>query len=295
MNTQQTEKIINHVVGKTKTRWKQYDEHWDKIDEVFIRRGYEQGGFEAWKFAELLQENSIFSIEKIGRILDSYEGNTQYNREFAGSLGSQFYQGLMNGVYGEEGEKFYRCIEQFEGRRGAWFWSKLWQMLVCCNHLRKNYKSSFSYFLRKKYAEFKYLPHISEDDFLSIDSEEWERFKKVKKPWEELHGIGENVFDFVIGDIREAEFVGSSYKLDSANRYFLKITGISILINNNNLNRENVVSFLKRLTLPYTLREINKGIYTYCSETESKNSGFCRDRIKCKECGVNDLCEKNFD
>ena len=63
---------------------------------------------------------------------------------------------------------------------------------------------------------------------------------------------------------------------------------------NDNINRENVVNFLGQLDVPYTLREINKGIYTYCSETESVNFGFCRDKIRCKDCEVNEICEKNF-
>ena len=242
MNTEQVKKIIDHVVEKTKPRWKQYDEDWDKIDEVFIRRGYEQGGFETWKFAELLKNQDIFSIEKIGLILDEYKGNTKYDRAFAGFLKDSFYKNMTNGVYGEEARKFYKCIEDFKGKSGAWFWNKLWQMLLCCNYLKNEYRGSFSYFLKKKYADFKNIPTISNDDFLKISLDEWEEFKGAKQPWKELSGIGENVFDFIIGDIKEAEFVRISYKLDSANLHFFKVTGISRLIKN--LNRENVVSFL---------------------------------------------------
>ena len=72
MNIEIAKRIILYVVKKTEWRWRQYDEHWDKIDEVFIRRGYEQGGFEAYKFAELLKQYKIFSIEKIGQILEKY-------------------------------------------------------------------------------------------------------------------------------------------------------------------------------------------------------------------------------
>lgn len=293
MDIDKAKKIINYVVERTKPRWQQYDEYWDKIDEVFIRRGYEQGGFEAWKFAMLLRNEDIFSIGKIGLILDKYRGNTKYDRGSAGSLKGSFYQDMMNGVYGEEGEKFYKCVDNFGGKAGAWFWNKLWQMLVCCNHLKNKYEGSFSYFLKKKYAEFKKTPMPSDDDFLKISFEDLEEFKKDVKPWEELYGIGENVFDFIIGDIKEAKFVENSYKLDSANIYFLRITGIYKLLHNN-LKRENVVNFLKQLDLRYTLREINKGVYTYCSKTESDNFGFCHDKEKCSECEVNDICEKNF-
>ena len=102
MNTEQAKKILHYVVEKTKPRWKQYDEDQNKINEVFIRRGYEQGGFEAWKFAELLKNQDIFSIEKIGLILDKYKGNTKYDCTFAGSLKDSFYKNMANGVYGKE-------------------------------------------------------------------------------------------------------------------------------------------------------------------------------------------------
>lgn len=292
MGIQQARRVILYVVKKTKSRWSQYDERWADIDSVFIRRGYEQGGFEAWKFAELLKKESIFSIGKIGLILDKYGGNTKYDRKSAGSLISSFYRDMKNGVYGEEGEKFCSCVDKFKGKPGAWFWNKLWQMLVCCNYLKNNYEGGFSYFLKKKYAEFKNMLMVSDDDFLKISSEEWEKFKMDIKPWNELLGIGENVFDFIIGDIVEASFVKDSHKLDSANSYFFKVTGISELIPE--LEREKVVIFLKNLCLPYTLREINKGIYTYCSETEAKNFGFCRNRMKCIQCEVNDACKKNL-
>lgn len=292
MDIQRAKRIILYVVEKTKTRWSQYDEHWCDIDNVFIRRGYEQGGFEVWKFAELLKNECVLSIEKIGMVLERYRDDKRYDRKFAGSLESVFYQDMKNGKYGEEGVKFCRCIKNFKGKAGAWFWNKLWQMLVCCNYLRKNYESSFSYFLKKKYAEFKKISMVTDNDFLNMDPGEWEKFKRGAKPWKELLGIGENVFDFIVGDIAGASFVKDSYKLDSSNSYFFKVTGISELIPGP--KREQVVIFLKDLCLPYTLREINKGIYTYCSETEAENFGFCRNRSKCSQCNVNDVCEKNF-
>ncbi len=296
MNIEHARRIIFYAVEKTKPRWGQYDEHWNKIDEVFIRRGYEQGGFEAWIFAELLKQYNIFSIEKIGQILEKHKKNTKYDRRFAGSLGSPFYRDMESGAYGSEGKKFYNAIKVFrddKGKAGAWFWNKLWQMLVCCNYLKSNYDASFSHFLKKKCAEFKQLPHIQDPDFLSITPDEWQKFKISEKPWNELYGIGESVFDFIVGDIKEAKFVAGSYKLDSANLHFLKITGITALLHD--INRENVTAFLSGLKLPYTLREVNKGIYTYCSETEAINFGFCRNKEKCEECEVNDICEKRFD
>jgi len=294
MDIEKAKTIITYVVNTTKKRWQQYDEKWEEIDEVFLARGYEQGGFEAWKFAEYLKRENIFSIEKLGLILVKYKGDIKYNRMFAGSLISPFYLDLKNGFYGDEGKKFYKCVSNFHGKAGAWFWSKLWQLLVCCNYLKNNYNASFSCFLRKKFAEFFKVINIQDSDFLSMDEGLWKQFKKVKKPWKELYGIGENVFDFIVGDIVEAKFVKNSFKLDSANLYFLKVSGIDKLLNSN-LSRENVINFLLRLNIPYSLREINKGIYTYCSETESGNFGFCRNKHKCSYCGINNICEKSID
>jgi len=298
MDIEGAKRIILYVVEKTKHRWDQYYEDWENIDEVFLRRGYEQGGFECWKFIGLLKEQGICSINSIGKILDKLDiqKNKKYNRDFAGSVSSPFYQGMKNEEYGIEGYKFYKCVENYlekeENKKGNSFWKLLWYMLVCCNYLKNNYNASFSYFLKKKYCEYKKIPDITDSDFLNISPEDWEEFKKLKKPWKELYGIGENMFDFIVGDIKEAQFAINSFKLDSANKHFLKITGISKLIED--LNEKNVINFLKKLNLPYTLREINKGIYTYCSKTESSNFGFCRNKTICKMCGISDICEKNF-
>jgi hypothetical protein len=86
--------------------------------------------------------------------------------------------------------------------------------------------------------------------------------------------------------------VENSYKFDSANQHFLKVTGISQLIVP--FEKVPTSSFLKELDLPFSLREINKGIYTYCSKTESINYGFCRDRSKCLDCRVNAICNKEI-
>lgn len=293
MNTSEAKSIIKYVVDFTKNRWIEYEEKWDNIEEVFLLRAYEQGGFEFFKFADLLKRERIFSINKLGKILENYKDNLKYNREFAGSLESPFYKNLKTGYFGKVGTIFYRCTQNFNGRAGAWYWRQLWQMLVCCNYLKEYYKGSFYYFLNKKFQEFTISLKIEDTDILSMNEELWNTFKKVKKPWRELYGIGENVFDFIMGDFIEAEFVKNSYKLDSANLYFFKVTGISKLLNEN-LTRENIVNFLKGLNLPYSLREINKGIYTYCSETESHNFGFCRKKEKCALCGISSICEKNI-
>lgn len=295
MNRAQAKKIIWYVVQKTQPRWQQYDEDWDKIDEVFVRRGYEQGGFSCEAFAKLLRRHGILSIGKLGLILDGYSGEKKYARQFAGAITSAFYQKMKQGVYGDEGKEFCQCVHEFKaskGRAGAWFWTQLWRMLVCCNHLKRHYRGSFSYFLKKKYAEFKGMVVVSDSAFLDVSPEDWQQFKRSAKPWKELYGIGENVFDYIVGDTRGAKFIRDSYKLDSANLHFLKITGLYRLAGG--FEREAVVDFLTRLNLPYSLREINKGMYTYCSETEAKRFGFCRDPKKCVQCGVNDVCAKEF-
>jgi len=293
MNSEQASRIILYVVEKTEPRWREFDEHWGNINRLLLSRGYEQGGFLAGDFVKILDFRGVSSIEKIGGILDNYKGKTSYNREFAGSLEKPFYQDTKNGVYGEEGKEFFKSVQEFRGKHGAWFWSKVWQMLVCCNYLKNNYRGSYSYFLKRKYAGFKKMPDTSDAEFLSISSQDWESFKIAKNPWKELCGIGVNVFDYIVADITEAEFVKESYKFDSANQYFFRVTSIEKIVEN--INRENVIDFLKQLNLPYALREINKGIYTYCSVSEAKNFGFCRDRITCEKCGVNDICEKNID
>ncbi|MBF0527762.1 MAG: hypothetical protein HQK55_00550 [Deltaproteobacteria bacterium] len=294
MNEKEAKLIIKYVVEITEPRWKQYDQHWKNIDKIFILHGYEQGGFEFFKFAPLLENKNILTINKLGGIIDSFEGENKYNRTFAGSLTAQFYIDLQNNKYGLHGNELFSSINFFFqkrlGKPGPWFWRTIWQMLICCRYLKNNYSSSFSRYLFIKYQNYSKKREVNDDTLLSLSSEDWERFKKIAKPWKDLYGIGENVFDFILGDIVEANFASSSFKLDSANEYFFKVTGISHLIPT--LNRDTVIVFLKKLGMRYNLREINKGIYTYCSETESKNYGFCRSRIKCRHCKVNSICKQ---
>ena len=301
MNVEQAKKIILYAVEKTNPRWSEYDDSWEwkNIDNVFIRKGYEQGGFAAFEFNELLKKKGISSIDKVGTILMKYNGGKKYSREYAGSLNTKFYRELRNRKFGEEGYDFYECVKDFlekkVGNPGGWFWIKLWQMLICCNYLKKNYRASFSYYLKKKYAEFINMPKITDDKFLSITLENWEQFKKDKKPWGELYGIGQNVFNFIIGDLKDANFVEvvkDSYKLDAANQHFFKVTGIDKLIDE--FNGDGIIVFLKQLNLPYTIRQINTAIYDYCSKTEAEKFGFCRDIKKCMECTVSYICEKNI-
>ncbi len=294
MNSENAKKIIINAIETTEPSWSTWGVHWDYIDEVFLGRAYDQLGFDNWIFVNFLRDNNILSISKIGKILHNNEFERKYNRDISGSFESPLFEGMKDGTYGEEGKNFYKSVKEFNGRKGAAFWKLLWQMLVCCNYLRINYKSSFSYYLKNKYAEYKNLGVISDEDFLSMTSKEWNEFKKFKNPWNELYGVGLNVFDYIMGDLEEMEFVKNSYKLDSANKRFLTITGI-FNCKPDELKYEEVLNYLNELSLPYDLRKINKGLYAYCSKLGCDKYCFCREIKKCSECKVNDICEKDFD
>lgn len=296
MDKSKAKTIIQNVVGVTKPRWSQYDQSWSNIDVIFIYHGYEQQGFQIFKLKPVLENLKIFSIDTLGKILLQYPQMRKYDREFAGSLTSEFYSDLQQGVCGRDGELFVEAIRLFLeekiGNPGRTFWKLLFQMLQACAFLEQNHSSSFSKYVISKYATFTNKKYISENDFLHITVSEWELFLAKAKPWNDLIGIGPNVFDFIFGDIVEARFVENSYKFDSANQHFLKVTGISQLIVP--FDREATTQFLKDLDLPYNLRQINKGIYTYCSRTESDNYGYCRDHLKCRECSINPICAKEL-
>jgi hypothetical protein len=296
MDKSKAKTIIQNAVETTKPRWSQYDESWNNIDAIFIYRGYEQQGFQVFKLRPVLEELNIFSIDKLGSILLRYPQRRNYDRQFAGSLTSEFYSNLHKGVSGSNGELFVEAIRLFLdnkiGNPGRTFWKLLYQMLQGYAYLKQNYSSSFGKYVLSKYAAFKNEQYISENDFLKITVSDWELFLSKAKPWNDLMGIGPNVFDFLFGDIVEAHFVENSYKFDSSNQHFLMVTGISRMIVP--FNRSSTSSFLKELELPFNLREINKGIYTYCSKTESANYGFCRDIFKCKKCNVNAICDKEI-
>lgn len=298
MNKENAEEIIDYVVTKTKPRWIMWIyESISKLDEILITRGYEQGGFSAAVFFELLKDNRITSTRDLGSILENYKGEKKYSRKEKGSLESPFYRDLKMGIYHDYGKLFYKCVERFLkeglGNPGGMFWQKLWQMLVCSRHLKENYHSSFKFYLKNKYCEFKNISKISDEDFCNITPYDWKQFIEKAYPWDELYGIGENVFDYLVRDIKEFKFAEHSYKLDAANSHFFDVTGISELFESD--SRGCIIKVLKELNLEhkYSLKEINTGIYAYCSDTEKENFGFCKDMEKCTECKVNSICEKN--
>ncbi|MBS3977939.1 MAG: hypothetical protein KGZ75_14645 [Syntrophomonadaceae bacterium] len=296
MDQGQAKLIIQNAVESTSSRWVQYAESWKNIDTIFILRGYEQQGFQLFKMRPVLEDFCILSIDSLGKILQRYSCPRKYDRELVGSLTSEFYTSARNGDIGKEAQLFEKAVRQFLERRmgntGRKFWILLYHLLQACAFLRQNHSSSFATYIISKYERFSNRHHISEHEFLNMSVSEWEYFLKRAKPWTELKGIGPNVFDFLFGDIVEAHFVENSYKWDSSNEHFLRVTGISHLIEP--FDREATVHFLKRLGIPYSLREINKGIYTYCSLTERENYGFCRDRAKCNKCSVINICDKRL-
>jgi len=292
-------KIIDYVVTVTKPRWQEWiHQRYEDLDDMFITRGYEQGGFQVAIFYDILKSKGIGSIYHLGKILDGYQGERKYDREEKGGLEGKFYQDLKEGIYGEEGRKFYEAVRDFIAQPGAnpgfKFWQLLWQMLVSCHYLKESYKGSFKYYLKKKFAEFRGVGTISDDEFVKMSLAEWNEFLKKTVPWEGLAGIGPNVFDYIIRDVDEFSFNQEAFKLDEANLHFFKVTGIGKLFNLE--EKESIISFLKSLELShkYSLKEINTGIYTYCSASERTRYGFCKDRRKCLECGVEAYCEKNI-
>lgn len=293
MDKECVKEIILNAVEITKPSWSTWGEHWVDMDNVFLSRAYDQQGFDNWIFVKFLEKNNILSIYNIGKILDNSNFQKVYSRQFAGNLNKPFYKDMKQGNYGIEGENFYNSILEFNGRKGRFFWMNLWRMLVCCNYLKNHHKGSFAEYLKTKFAKYKKGNKISDEVFIQISSEDWNNFLKTN-PWDELYGVGVNVFDYVMGDIEELEFVKNSYKLDSANRRFLTITGI-FKSKPKELEHQEVVNYLINLDIEqFNLREINKGMYAYCSKLGCDKYCFCRVPEKCIDCKVNDKCEKNF-
>jgi len=45
------------------------------LDDIFLARAFEQGGFQANIFYEILKDKAIGSISAVGRIMENYSGN----------------------------------------------------------------------------------------------------------------------------------------------------------------------------------------------------------------------------
>jgi hypothetical protein len=288
--------IVQNAVAATESRWREYAEYpWKDLDVQFIERGYEQQGFHCFRFVRLLEDRGIHSIDAVGSILK--DDDSKYEPDFANGMGSPFYRKLQDGAFGDNGKFFAEAAREFKSQRpgdlGRFYWKYLWYMLRACAFLRRLHGASFRAYVLNSYGTFSSHPNLSEDEFLRISASEWQAFLRKAKPWKPLMGIGENVFDYLIRDVNDVEFLGGEYKFDSANQHFLKVTGIASLIVP--FEREAAIAFMRSLELPYTLREINTGIYTYCSKTEGKNYGFCRKLRDCERCEVHGICDKRFD
>lgn len=296
MNQRTARRIVQHAVKFTEWRWREYGESWSRIDSVFLARGYEQQGFRCARLVQALEKKGIASIGALGSILDERASRARYDNKYAKGTDAPFYAQLRDGRFGENGRLFDDAVRAFlqqePGSGGRFFWMYLWSMLRACHYLREEHGSSFATYLLTEYRRFAGRADLGQTDFLAITGAEWREFLVTVKPWKPLPGIGVNVFDFIVGDVKEARFADDSYKFDSANQYFLEVTGISALIAP--FERERVIKFLRSLQLPYTLREVNKGIYTYCSDTEAEKFGFCRSLRRCQECVVADVCEKRL-
>jgi hypothetical protein len=296
MTPDKARQIIAYAVETTRPRWSEFGRSWIDIDRIFIHHGYEQGGFEVFKFLPLLEERGIYSIEALGGILENIARPQTYDRDYAGGFDSRFYRDLRNGAHGQVGVLLHECVEIFlsdkMGNPGAFFWRMIWHMLVCCSYLKKNHNSSFKEFLKCKYAEYIGEQTVTDTDLLNASAEEWSDFVSTARPWRELYGIGQNTFDFILGDIAEARFASDSFKFDKANQHFFRVTGISDIIVP--FDRKNTVNFIRSLSLPYSLRQANTGIYHFCSLTEAHNFGYCRKKEKCFRCGVAQLCNQRF-
>jgi len=179
--------IIDYVVTRTKPHWETWvHQSYAKLDDIFLARAFEQGGFQANIFHDILKDKGIASISSIGQVLKIYQGSLKYSREEKGGLETVFYQELRMGKYGEEGKRFFESVEEFrknrKGKPGKKFWKLLWYMLVACKFLKENYQSSFKEYLKEKYCDYKGVSYISDTDFCQITAEEWQSFLDKKKP-----------------------------------------------------------------------------------------------------------------
>ncbi|MGA1872018.1 MAG: hypothetical protein ACMUJM_26170 [bacterium] len=296
MNTTFAKRIIENAVATTEPRWRQYAETWHDIDSIFIRRGYEQQGFLFFRFVPFLADRGLFSIDVLGSLLDDTRVGTPYDPAYAKELTSPFYRELREGRFGANGLFFEEAVRLFKRQDprscGRFYWKLLWQMLQACSYLYHHHNGSFARYLLSSYGKYVGGRNLSDVEFLNEPEDRWLAFLEAIQPWKPLKGISVNVFDFIIGDVVEARFAKDSYKFDSANEHFLTVTGIRILLSP--FDRPTVIAFLHGLELPYTLREINKGIYTYCSETESENYGYCRSPSRCQSCIVVDICSRRL-
>ena len=294
MDIQTAGLIITHAVRVTQPRWSEYEQSWKNVDRLFIQHGYEQQGFQIFKLVPVFEKNGIYSIDAIGSIWKQSRDPEKYISDYARGLDSPFYHGLKSNQRGKTGTLLYESIYTFLtyklGSPGRSFWQLIWYLLVACSYLKRCHNSSFSEYIKNKYKIYSGLKTVSDDVILNLSSIKWEAFKNSAKPWNELKGIGPSTFDFIFRDMTEANFAPSLFKFDSSNMRFLNVTGISNIMPSK--EHGDIVNLLETLPTPYSLGEINKGIYTFCSRTESEGFGFCRSYADCRRCGISEICDR---
>jgi hypothetical protein len=160
LNKKNIRKILINAIKVTEPTWTNFDEDWSNLEIVFLSRAYNRMDFDGNAFFKLLKEYHINSIRKLGVILDNVDFEKGYNRKFAGSLESKFYQDMKKCKYGKEGKSFYNLVEKFIEVLGTSFRS-LWWILTTTNYLKNHYKGDFGYFLMSRYCQFKDMESIS--------------------------------------------------------------------------------------------------------------------------------------
>jgi hypothetical protein len=211
LNITHSSRIIQNAVSITEPRWREYTQKWQDIDYLFIAHGYEQQGFRIFKLVPLLKKRGIFSVDVLGSILSSHLLHLPYRADFAKGVDSEFYRRLRIGDYGEKGKLFDDAVMHFymDERKncGRFYWKLLWYLLQACSYLRNYRQSSFKLFIINEYRLYCGNQELSETQFLEISETEWRKFTSTVQPWKPLKGIGENVFDFIVGVIIEAIYL----------------------------------------------------------------------------------------
>jgi len=293
----QAKQIIKAIFRETKPTWEKWMTPYRELDYTFLKRGYEQLGFDCDNFVNnFLSKYGIGEIEKIGKIIKNLgyiEDNYKYQRDFSGAIDAPFYSKLKQGKAGEEGILFYRAVRDFlnsETRKGASFWRLLWCMLVSCQFLNKNYRGSFRLFVINKLSEF-YSKTFSDTTFKNLSILEWKKFLSTK-PWQFLLGIGPNTFDYIFRDTPELTFAKGTFKLDTSNIKFLNITGIWDLRDKSLSGKRKVYKeLLNRICEDIPISEVGKAIYAFSAKG---GRNLCNPPKACSTCIVESICLKNF-
>lgn len=293
----EAKRVIKIVHDETKPIWKKWIVRYEDLDYAFLGRGFEQGSFWCQNFVrDYLAKYGMEDIGKIGKVFQilNYDENKKYDREFAGGINSDFYRKLKQGEAGKEGELFYKAVMDYcnsEGKKGFKFWKLLWGMLRSCYLLTHNYNGSFVEFVKQKLSNVKGISNV---EFKNLLIEGWKEFLNTS-PWKDLPEIGREVFSYIFSDTPDFSFYGETFKLDAANKGFLKVTGMLDLVNGNlvngSLSDDQYEDLMKRIGGDINIRDINKSIYEFYAEG---GSNLCKPRKSCNVCIISSICKKRF-